>query len=204
MESEAKTEVPLLVIAGPSGVGKGTLGERLLAAFPQLKHSVSATSRQPRPGEVNGQAYHFMSREDFQAAITADRFIEWVTYNNQYYGTLRDEVDSAIANHQAVLLELDPPGALKMRELYGQQAFLVFLAPPSLEALKTRLEGRGTNTEADIARRLAIAERELAESDRFDAVIVNDELESTWASLKQHVATLLKAEPQATIESSHG
>lgn len=156
--------------------------QRLIAARPSARLSVSATSRAPRPQEREGEAYYFLSRDAFEAHIAAGAFLEWAEYNGQYYGTLRARVDAWRAQGLDVLLEIETAGAMQVRAAQPD-ARLIFLAPPSMRELARRLRGRNTNTEADIAARLAIAERELAMRDQFDVTVLNDEADRCFADL---------------------
>jgi guanylate kinase len=166
----------LLVVAGPSGVGKGTIVARLKERSPELWESVSYTTRARRPTEVDGRDYCFVSREAFEALRDAGGFLEWFEVFGDLKGTPRGPVEDHLAAGDDVLLEIDVQGALKVREQFPD-ACLVFVRPPSLADLRKRLEGRGTETEAGLERRLAEAERELAHAPEFDHVVVNDDLE---------------------------
>ena len=166
----------LLVIAGPSGVGKGTIVARLREHFPDLWESVSYTTRQRRPTEVEGQDYCFVTREAFEALRDDGGFLEWFEVFGDLKGTPRGPVAEHLAAGDDVLLEIDVQGALKVREQFPD-AVLVFVRPPSLEDLRARLEGRGTETEASLTRRLAEAEGEMAQAPEFDFVVVNDDVE---------------------------
>ncbi len=166
----------LLVIAGPSGVGKGTIVARLRELVPELWESVSYTTRDPRPDEVDGVDYCFVTREEFESLRDADGFLEWFEVFGDLKGTPRGPVAEHLAGGDDVLLEIDVQGALKVRQQFPE-AVLVFVRPPSLEDLRARLEGRGTETEAALIRRLAEAEGELAQASEFDHVVVNDDVE---------------------------
>ena len=166
----------LLVLAGPSGVGKGTIVGALLDRDPSLWYSISATSRPPRPGEVDGRDYRFLSRGDFESLIAEGGFLEWFDVYGDLKGTPRAPVQKHLAAGDDVLLEIDVQGALAVRESFPD-AVLVFVRPPSREAQRERLERRGTDAPEVIDRRLAEAEAEEALADRFDAVVVNDRLE---------------------------
>jgi guanylate kinase len=172
----------LLVLAGPSGVGKGTIVGRLRQLVPDLWESVSYTTRARRPTEVEGRDYHFVSREEFEALRDAGGFLEWFEVFGDLKGTPRRPVEDHLAAGDDVLLEIDVQGALKVREQFPD-AVLVFVRPPSLADLRVRLEGRGTETEAALARRLAEAQRELARAPEFDHVVVNDDLERVVAEV---------------------
>lgn len=147
---------------------------RLLEKVPGIEPTVSATTRPPRPGEENGRAYHFLSDDAFRRAVDRGRFLEWVEYGGHLYGTLRDEVRDRLARGQDVILEIELQGARMVRSLLPE-AVAVFIAPPSMAELARRLRGRGTETDEGIARRLAIAEREVAAAREFDEVVVNDD-----------------------------
>lgn len=173
----------LVVIAGPSGVGKGTLLRCLRDRIPELQVSVSATTRTPRPGEVEGRHYHFLSRDEFRRRIAEGDFLEWAEYQGNYYGTPRSEVDQRIAAGAVVVLEIEVQGARQIRDLVPD-ALLVFLAPPSLEELERRLADRGTEDVDAVVRRLGTARQELAERDWFDVVVVNDDVERACDELE--------------------
>ena len=166
----------LFVITGPSGVGKGTLIRRLLEQVPDLELSVSATTRPPRPGELNGIDYHFLSEEDFERLAAAGELLEHATYAGHRYGTPRAEVEPRLAAGRSVVLEIEVQGARQVREAMPE-AVQVFIAPPSPGALRERLEGRATDRPEQIDRRLSAAEEELAAREEFGHVIVNDDLE---------------------------
>jgi guanylate kinase len=172
----------LLVIAGPSGVGKGTIVKRLRERFPALWESVSYTTRRRRPAEVDGVDYCFVTRDEFEALRDADGFLEWFEVFGDLKGTPRGPVEQHLAAGDDVLLEIDVQGALKVREVFPQ-AVLVFVRPPTLADLRARLEGRGTETEDALVRRLADAEGELARAPEFDHVVVNDDLERVVAEV---------------------
>jgi guanylate kinase len=177
----------VLVVTGPSGVGKGTLIQKLLERVPGLSLSVSATTRPPRPGEVNGRDYHFLKPEDFEKRLLRGEFLEHAVYAGNQYGTPRSEIDRA---RDGLVLEIEVEGARQVRERLPE-ALQVFIAPPSPEALKERLLGRGTDSEEQMQRRLARAEEELAARDEFKHVIVNDDLEKAVAELERLAATIL-------------
>lgn len=177
----------VLVVTGPSGVGKGTLIQKLLERVPGLSLSVSATTRPPRPGEVNGRDYHFLKPEDFEKRLLRGEFLEHAVYAGNQYGTPRSEIDRA---RDGLVLEIEVEGARQVRERLPE-ALQVFIAPPSPEALEERLLGRGTDSEEQMQRRLARAEEELAARDEFKHVIVNDDLEKAVAELERLAATIL-------------
>jgi guanylate kinase len=164
------------VLAGPSGVGKGAIVARLLAALPDLELSISATTRQPRDREDEGRHYHFMDRERFDKTSQAGGFLEWADIFGERYGTPREPIDRALAEGRDVLVEIDVQGARQVKAV-EPQAFMVFITPPSLEELERRLRTRGSETERQISRRLAKAADELAAEPEFDVTVVNDDLE---------------------------
>jgi guanylate kinase len=166
----------VIVITGPSGVGKGTLIRGLLARMPQLELSVSATTRAPRPGEQDGADYHFLDDGAFDAAIAAGDFVEHAIYAGRRYGTLRSELERRIAAGAPVVLEIEVQGARQVRAALPD-AVLIFIEPPSLAALRERLIGRGTDSDGDVEQRMATAERELEAAPEFAHRIVNDRLE---------------------------
>ncbi|BFM40463.1 guanylate kinase [Synechocystis sp. LKSZ1] len=176
----------LVVITGPSGVGKGTLVKALLAQYPDLFLSISATTRTPRAGEIDGQAYYFLSQEQFQQWIAAGQLLEWAEYAGNYYGTPRQAVEQQISQGKTVLLEIEVLGARQVKDSYPA-ARRVFILPPSPQELEHRLRHRGQDSEAAIAKRLAKAQEELAVSHEFDAQIVNDDLEMALQELAHFI-----------------
>jgi guanylate kinase len=180
------------VITGPSGVGKGTLIRELLERVPELELSVSATTRPPRPGERDGIEYHFLSEEEFSRRLDAGDFLEHASYAGHRYGTLGSEVEPRLERGVSVVLEIEIQGARQVRErLPG--AVLVFLAPPTPEALRERLEERATDAQEAIERRLEVARAELDAQEEFSHVIVNDDLKRAADEL----AALVRAEAAA-------
>jgi guanylate kinase len=177
----------VFVITGPSGVGKGTLIERLLDAVPELELSVSATTREPRAGEVDGRDYHFLTAEEFRRRLEAGDFLEHASYSGNYYGTLREEVDRRLAEGRSVVLEIEVQGARQVRDAMGDDAVLIFIAPPDEAALRARLEGRGTDSPEAIAQRLRTAEVELAARSEFPREVVNDEVQNAASELERLV-----------------
>ncbi len=167
-------ESRLTVLAGPTAVGKGTVSADLRRRYPQVWLSVSATTRAPRPGEIDGVHYHFVSPEEFDRLVAEGQMLEWaVVHGHNRYGTPRGPVEERIAQGLPALLEIDLQGARQVRESMPNARF-VFLAPPSFEELERRLLGRGTEDAEERARRLETAHRELAAAAEFDHVIVND------------------------------
>lgn len=163
----------LFVISGPSGAGKGTLLAELRKQRPDLGLTVSATTRSPRPGEVDGTSYYYLSDEEFRRRIAAGEFVEWAEVHGHLYGTLVSEVKRLLAKGHSLVLEIDVQGALNVRKVYPD-AVLVFIEPPSLQVLEERLRGRGTEDEASIELRLKNARHEMELADQYDVRIVND------------------------------
>ncbi len=170
------------MISGPSGAGKGTLVARVREQYPDLGLTVSATTREPREGEVDGLNYYFLSDEEFARRVDAGEFVEWAEVHGHRYGTLVSEVSSKLASGQSLVLEIDVQGAFQVKERFPE-AVLLFIMPPSLSVLKERLIARGSETEDSLSLRLANAEREMALSDRYDDIVVNDDLERSTAEL---------------------
>lgn len=167
----------LTVLVGPSGVGKGTVVSYLRQLYPHIALSISATTRQPRPGEKHGVNYYFISEAEFDRLVATEGFLEWAqVFGGNRYGTPRQPVQDALDAGSPVLLEIDLEGARQVRQTMPE-AQLVFLAPPSWEELERRLTGRGTETEEQIAQRLATARTELQAQDEFDTIVTNDDVE---------------------------
>ena len=174
----------LTLIAGPSGVGKGTLVARLLERHPRIWLSVSATTRAPREGEQEGVNYVFLSREEFEARVAAGGFLEWAEFAGNLYGTPRQPLEAKLAEGRPVLLEIELEGARQVRRSFPAGVQLL-VKPPSFAELERRIRGRGTDAEAAIDRRLERARVELAAEAEFDAVLVNDDLELALAELER-------------------
>ncbi len=172
----------VFVITGPSGVGKGTLIRGLMERLPQLQLSVSATTRSPRPGERDGVDYHFLTRQEFDRRVLEGAFVEHADYAGRSYGTLRSELEDRVRAGVPVVLEIEVQGARQVRAAMPE-AVQVFVAPPSLAALRTRLIGRGTDDAAEVERRLQVAEQELAAQPEFAHVVVNDRLDDALERL---------------------
>ena len=174
----------LLVLSGPSGTGKGTVcGVVRDHLGDAVRYSISATTRKPRTGEEHGREYFFFSKEEFEALRDQNGFLEWAQVYDNYYGTPRAFVEEVLASGKDCILEIDPQGALQVREA-TDEAVLVFIAPPSLEELRNRLTGRGTESAEEVEKRLSCAESELAYRDKYDYIIVNDDVETAAAKME--------------------
>jgi guanylate kinase len=181
----------LIVIAGPSGVGKGTLINLVLPRLENTILSVSATTRPRRADETDGREYFFLSREDFDARVGRNEFVEHVNYGKHSYGTLHSEVEKNLGEGRNVLLEIEVEGARNVRGLYPD-AILIFIAPPSLEELERRLAGRQTETPAEIASRIDRAGQELAAQDEFDYIVINQDINQAAAELEYLIKSNLQ------------
>ena len=186
----------LIVLSGPSGVGKGTVCKALRNIMPDLVYSVSATTRSIRQGEQDGVNYFFKTKEEFLSMIDTDRLLEWAEYVGNYYGTPRSFVEQTIADGNDVILEIEVQGAMKVKQKFPEGIF-IFLAPPDLNELKNRIVGRGTETEESIKNRLSVAREEIELMDYYNYVVVNDKVELACQRIKSIVeAEHLKKERQ--------
>ncbi len=187
------TQGKVVIFSAPSGAGKTTIVHEMLKIKEfNLAFSVSATSRKPRNGEVNGRDYYFLSPQEFKRKIENNEFIEWVeVYKDQYYGTLRSEVERLLAEGKNVIFDVDVIGGLKIKQAFGQRALAIFIKPPSLDELKNRLIKRGTETPESLKKRLERAEFELSLEDKFDVVIVNDDLQKAIAQTRRILSDFL-------------
>ena len=173
----------LIVLTGPSGVGKGTLLQFLLKRHPELYFSISVTTRQPRPGEIDGQHYYFVNRDKFEQMVAAGELLEWAEFAGNYYGTPRLAVERQIEQGRSVILEIEVVGARKIHSTFPA-ALRIFILPPSLAELEQRIRGRGQDSEEAIARRLNRAEAEIDAADEFDVQIVNDDMEEALQKIE--------------------
>lgn len=178
----------LLVVSGPAGVGKGTLVKSLLADGEDIALSVSATTRMPRPGEVDGVHYHFTERQAFESMIRNGELLEWVEYCGNYYGTPSSPVRRQIQEGKVVLLEIEVEGALNIRDQFPD-SLLVFVVPPDLAELEARLRGRGTEPPEVIQKRLARAQEEFSYLPQYDYFVVNDKVQTATAALRGIIDT---------------
>ena len=176
----------LMILTGPSGVGKGTLMRTLLQRHPELYYSVSATTRAPRSGETDGINYYFVSRTNFEQLVASGEFLEWAEFAGNYYGTPRQPVLEKVNSGKTVLLEIELDGARQVRTSFPQ-AISIFILPPSLEELEKRIRSRNQDSEDAIARRLILARNEIEAADEFDIQIVNDNFEMALCSLEKAI-----------------
>lgn len=183
----------VIVLCAPSGCGKSTIIHTLLDSNAvDMKFSVSATNRKPRPGEVDGADYHFMTTEQFRDAIAQNRFIEWEqVYPGRYYGTLKDEVAKTADSGENVLLDIDVKGAINVKKLFGDRALTIFILPPDIETLRKRLIARGTDALDEIERRVSKAEYEISFADQCDIRIINDKLDDSVEAARSAICEFL-------------
>lgn len=179
----------LIVITGPSGVGKGSLVKRLIQSNQNYSLSVSATTREKRSGEEDGREYFFLSNDEFDELVKNDGFLEWAEFAGFKYGTLRSEVDKILKQDKRVILEIELAGARQIKTS-SPEAVFIFIAPPDLKTLEERLKARGTESAGEIARRLEIAETELSAKSEFDFVLVNDDFEDSFKALLNYCESL--------------
>lgn len=176
----------LFVLSGPSGTGKGTVCKEVLEREDNLTVSVSATTREKRAGETDGETYHYVTKDTFEAMIDGGEMLEYAMYNGQYYGTPKNTVDTLLNDGRDVLLEIEPQGALQVKKLFPESV-LIFLAPPSMRELKNRLVSRGRENEDEIESRVAAAKWELEQADKYTVVIENDSLEKCVGDVLDYI-----------------
>lgn len=183
----------LIIVSAPSGAGKTSIVKHLLKEQPNLAFSISATSRAKREGERDGKDYYFLTIDDFKRKLDNDEFLEWQeVYHNQFYGTLKSEIERIWNEGKHVIFDVDVLGGLNLKKIFGDKALAVFIQPPTIEALKERLCGRGTEDEASLKKRLDKAEYELSFADQFDTVIVNDILKTAQEEAVEKINAFLK------------
>lgn len=188
----------MIVLSAPSGAGKGAIRQRLQERMPDLLYAVSVTTRPQRPGEEDGVNYHFVTPEEFQARVVAGDFVEWARVYGNYYGTPREPMETWLREGRSVICEKDIQGALKLMEIYPEAVY-IFTMPPSLEELRRRIEQRGTESEEARRQRLASADAELACVDRYDYLVINDDLERAV----EDVLAIIRAEQLRTQRRRH-
>jgi guanylate kinase len=177
----------LFIFSAPSGAGKTTIARHLLEQFPQMKFSVSATTRSRRAQETHAKDYYFLSKEEFENAIQNNELAEHEQIFGNHYGTLKSEIDSALNEGKILVFDIDVKGALSLQRAYPNDALLIFVAPPDMETLKQRLRERNTESEEQLQLRFARAEMELQAQDKFDEIIVNDNLEKAFHAARELV-----------------
>lgn len=183
----------ILVIVAPSGTGKSTLIERLQGSFPQIKWSVSYTTRPIREGEVHGKDYFFIDREEFLTRRDNNEFIEWAEVHSNFYGTHKPFIDQGLEQGDVLLFDVDVQGCDAFKDIYGEEAQIIFIEPPSIDHLEQRLRKRGTDAEEVILERLNNARSELKRKDDFDFNVMNDDVDTAFEKLKDIVTKLLES-----------
>jgi len=186
-----KEQGKVIVIVAPSGTGKSTLISRIKKCFPEIRESISFTTRARRPAEIDGEHYHFITESEFKQKIQAEEFLEWAMVHGDYKGTSKDFVKSQIQTGSSILFDLDVQGADAIKNYFGNLAQVIFICPPSFEELEKRLRERKTESEEKIKIRLANAKRELARKEDYDYLVINDEIEKAFLDLKNTVGKII-------------
>ena len=182
----------LIVISAPSGAGKTSIVHYLLKELPNLCFSISATSRVKRDNEFDGKDYHFLGVEQFKQKIKEDAFLEWEeVYDNQYYGTLKSEIDRIWNIEKTVIFDVDVEGGINIKKQYPSECLSIIIMPPSIEVLKERLKNRGAESEESLAKRLSKAEEEISQNQKFDMVILNDDLQIACTETKEVIINFI-------------
>jgi len=175
----------LIVISAPSGGGKSVVTRHILNKYPNTIFSISATTRQKRPQEIDGKDYFFLTRDKFEELIKTEQLVEWEEIFGNYYGTLKSEIEKVLKEDKLMLFDIDVKGALSLRKHFPNDTLLIFLRPPSLNVLIERLKKRGTETDEQLQKRLARAQMEIEMSKDFDYIVINDVLEETLANVER-------------------
>lgn len=181
----------LFVLSSPSGGGKSTIARILMRKYPKMRFSISATTRSPRPRERDGVHYFFLTRDDFIKKAENGEFVEYEEIFGNYYGTLRSEIAKAIENNEILLFDIDVKGALSLKKAFPEDAALIFIAPPSIEALKERLMRRSTESDEEIQNRLERSQMEMEMTESFDYFVINETLDLAVAEIEKIVAANL-------------
>lgn len=182
----------IIIFSAPSGSGKSTLVQHLLDTRQDMELSISATTRAPRGKEQDGREYYFISQDKFESLIREDAFVEWQqVYHGTYYGTLRSEIERIESAGHHVVFDIDVKGGINVKKMFGDKARAIFIAPPSIDALRERLIKRGTDSPEKIEERLAKAEIEMADAPLFDTILVNDDLNVTKRALDKEIAAFI-------------
>lgn len=190
-------EGKLLIFSAPSGSGKTTIVKQLLAKRSDIEFSISACSRKMREGEVHGRDYYFLTPDEFRAKIDGNEFVEWEeVYAGSYYGTLKSEMERIWSKGNHVVFDVDVKGGVNLKKLFGDRALAIFVMPPSVEELRKRLEGRGTETPESLERRIGKAVEEMSYSNQYDVIVINDKLEEAVAETERLVSQFLSSENQ--------
>lgn len=188
-------EGKLLILSAPSGSGKTTIVKHLLSTFTNIEFSISACSRTKRNGEIDGKDYYFLSVDDFKQRIANDEFVEWEeVYSGSYYGTLKSEIERIWAKNYIVVFDVDVKGGISLKNIFGKNALSIFVMPPSIEALKQRLERRCTETPESLNKRVGKAAEEMTYSNQFDKILINDNLEKSFQEAENIVRTFINSE----------
>lgn len=194
MSSKKSFQGKCIIFSAPSGAGKTTIVRHLLGCDFNLAFSISATSRTPRKVEREGKDYHYLSVKEFLKTVERNEFVEWEeVYKDQYYGTLKSEINRIWEEEHHVIFDVDVDGGINLKKYFGEDALAIFVQPPSVEHLRKRLEGRSSETPASIERRVAKASYELAQAKYFDKVLVNDDLDTAKAEAENMIADFLKS-----------
>ncbi len=184
----------VIIVSAPSGAGKTSIVKHVLDYLPELRFSTSATTRTMREGEINGRDYHFLSVDDFKKGIKRNDFLEWEeVYANQFYGTLKSEIQRIWDEGKTVIFDVDVKGGLNIKKYFGDNALAIFVEPPTVQELENRLRKRGTETEESLRKRVEKAEYELSFAPQFDKVILNDNLDDARAEMLQTIQEFLNA-----------
>ncbi len=185
----------VIIVSAPSGAGKTSIVKHVLQFLPELRFSTSATTRNMREGEINGKDYHFLSVDDFKKGIERDDFLEWEeVYRNQFYGTLKSEIQRIWNEGKTVIFDVDVKGGLNIKKFFGDNALAIFVEPPTIEELEKRLLKRGTETEESLRKRVEKAEYELSFAPKFDKVILNDNLDTAREEMLHTIREFLDKE----------
>ncbi len=183
----------IIIITAPSGAGKTTILKQIMQLYPQLRFSISACTRAPRSGEIDGKDYHFLSVTDFQNMISNSEFLEWeMVYQDKYYGTPKSEITRISNDGNIPIVDIDVKGALNIKKMYGDQSLSIFIQPPSIDELRNRLIKRNTETPTSLAERIARAEFELQYAHQFDVCVVNEVIEDAVNEVSNAIGTYLK------------
>jgi len=182
----------VIIVSAPSGAGKTSIVKHVLQYLPELRFSTSATTRTMREGEVNGKDYHFLSVDDFKKGIERNDFLEWEeVYRNQFYGTLKSEIQRIWDEGKTVIFDVDVKGGLNIKKYFGENALAIFVEPPTVQELENRLRKRGTETEESLRKRVEKAEYELSFAPKFDKIILNDNLDNAREEMLQTIREFL-------------